>query len=153
LSPIRIIGLVRIPEPDCFLRYRICAGTRNFTSGESHVYVLPRPAAAAMRGVVLKWFYSLSRLKHLCRRYMRSTKCPSSYTVNSASDLSLRTIKCCSVVFGVTLRLLDRNTLSSSSAINKLRRLLLPAISVTNLPRRSGGTVLITAKPVAGSQR
>jgi len=26
LSPIRII--VRVPEPDCFLRYRISAGTR-----------------------------------------------------------------------------------------------------------------------------
>jgi len=36
-SPIRII--VRIPEPDCFLRYRISAATRNFiTSGKCHVY-------------------------------------------------------------------------------------------------------------------
>jgi len=72
--------------------------------------------------------------------------------VTSASDLSLRTIKCCCVVFGVTLRLLDINILSSSSAINKLRRFsfylffyycLLPAMSFTNLPR-SGGTMLIT---------
>jgi len=39
LSPIRII--VQMPEPDCFLRYRISAATRNFvTSGKSHVYVL-----------------------------------------------------------------------------------------------------------------
>jgi len=36
-----------MPEPDCFLRYRISAGTRNFTSGKSDVYVL---AAAATRG-------------------------------------------------------------------------------------------------------
>ena len=34
-------------EPDCFLRYRICAVTRNFTSGKSDVYVL---AAAVKRG-------------------------------------------------------------------------------------------------------
>jgi len=37
---------------------------------------------------------------------------------------SLRTIKCCSVVFGVTLRLLVINSSSSSPAINKLCRLL-----------------------------
>jgi len=42
----------------------------------------------------------------------------------------IRTIKRCSVVFGVTLRLLVINISSSSPAINKLRRLL-PAISVT----------------------
>jgi len=35
------------PEPDCFLRYRLSAATRNFTSGKSHVYVL---ATAARRG-------------------------------------------------------------------------------------------------------
>ena len=34
LSPIRII--VRMPEPDCYLRYRISAATQNFTSGKSH---------------------------------------------------------------------------------------------------------------------
>ena len=49
---------VRMPEPDCFLRYRISAATRNFTSGKSHVHVL---AAWFLEwAVVLKWFYSLS---------------------------------------------------------------------------------------------
>ena len=48
LSTIRII--VRMPEPDCFLRYRISAGTRNFTSEKSDVYVL---AAAATRGFTM----------------------------------------------------------------------------------------------------
>ena len=52
-----------------------------------------------------------------------------------ATDLSLRTIKCCYVVFGVTLRLLVINISSSSPAINKLRRLL-PAISVTSCSLR-----------------
>ena len=47
-----------------------------------------------------------------------------------ATDLSLHTIKCCSVVFGVTSTLLVTHISSSSHAINKLRRLL-PAISVT----------------------
>ena len=37
----------RVPEPDCFLRYRISHATRNFTSGKSNVYVL---VAAARRG-------------------------------------------------------------------------------------------------------
>ena len=36
-----------MPEPDCFLRYRISDATRNFTSGKSDVYVL---FAAARRG-------------------------------------------------------------------------------------------------------
>ena len=40
LSPIWIRPIVRVPVPDCFLRYRITAATRNFTSGISHVYVL-----------------------------------------------------------------------------------------------------------------
>jgi len=40
LSPIWIRPIVRVPEPDCFLRYRISAATRNFTSGIYHVYVL-----------------------------------------------------------------------------------------------------------------
>ena len=33
-----------MPEPECFLRYRISAGTRNFTSEKSDVYVLVAPA-------------------------------------------------------------------------------------------------------------
>ena len=45
-----------MPEPDCFLRYRISAATRKFiTSGKSHVWVLAA-VAAARRG--FKWFYS-----------------------------------------------------------------------------------------------
>ena len=39
-------------------------------------------------------------------------------------DLSLRTIKCCSVVFGVTLKLIVINISPSFPAINKHRRLL-----------------------------
>jgi len=37
-----------MPEPDCFFRYHISAGTRNFTSGKSDVYAL---AAAATHGL------------------------------------------------------------------------------------------------------
>ena len=54
LSSIRII--VRMPEPDCFLRYRISAATRNYiTSGKSHVYVLAA-VAAARRGFKMVLF-------------------------------------------------------------------------------------------------
>jgi len=42
-----------MPEPDCFLRYRISAGTWNFTSGKSDVYVL---AAAATHGFTVVLF-------------------------------------------------------------------------------------------------
>jgi len=58
-----------------------------------------------------------------------------------ATYLSLRTIKCCSVVFGVTFTLLVINISSSSPTINKLRRLLQAMCHA--LPR-SGGAVLIT---------
>ena len=50
--------------------------------------------------------------------------------VTAHADLSLCTIKCCSVVLDVTLRFLVINISSSFPAINKLRHLL-PAISVT----------------------
>jgi len=61
LRPIRII--VQMPEPDCFLRYRLSAAMRNFTSGKPDVYVLAavakcgfkmviRPTAAATRGFI-----------------------------------------------------------------------------------------------------
>ena len=49
--------------------------------------------------------------------------------VTYATDLSLREIKCCSVVFGVTLKLLVINISPSFLAINKHRRLL-QAISI-----------------------
>ena len=42
-----------MPELDCFLRYRISAGTRNFKWGKSDVYVL---AAAATRGFTMVLF-------------------------------------------------------------------------------------------------
>ena len=56
-----------MPEPDCFLRYRISAATRNFTLGKSDVHVLAaaarhgfkmvlRPTAAAMRGFTMVLF-------------------------------------------------------------------------------------------------
>jgi len=51
LSPIRII--VQMLKPDCFLRYRISAGTRNFTLRKSDVYVL---AAAATCGFTMVLF-------------------------------------------------------------------------------------------------
>ena len=54
----------------------------------------------------------------------------------------MRTIKCCSVVSGVTLRLLVINI--SSPAINKLRRLFTISGKCHKLPR-SGDIVLITS--------
>ena len=77
----------------------------------------------------------------------------STYQYNTASALllvtlvsDLRTSKCCTVVFGVTLRLLVINTLSSISRDQQtplLTAIPLPAMSVINLPR-SRNTVFIT---------
>ena len=53
-----------------------------------------------------------------------------SFIVSYIGYIFITACKCCSVVFGVTLRLLDINISSSSPAIIKLRRLL-PAVSVT----------------------
>jgi len=47
--------------------------------------------------------------------------------VTQATDLSLRTINCCSVVFGLTLRLPVIN-ITSMSPVNNTRRRLLPAV-------------------------
>ena len=55
----------------------------------------------------------------------------------------MRTNKFCSVVFGVTLRILVINTSSSVTRDQQMRRLLLLAMNITNLPR-SGGTVFMT---------
>ena len=63
-------------EPDYFLHYRTSAGMWNFTSGKSDVYVL---VAAAMHGFTMVLF--TEPLKHLCRRYMHSTVCSSSYVI------------------------------------------------------------------------
>jgi len=66
-------------------------------------------------------------------------------TVTSVSDLPLHTVKCCTVVFDEISRLLVINkNCRLSATINKLRRLLLPAMSVIKLPR-SGGIVFITS--------
>jgi len=67
-----------MPEPDCFLRYRISAATRNFTSAEN-----PIGGAPLQRAVVLKWFYSLSHRKTFVGDTC-STECPSSYLSNQA---------------------------------------------------------------------
>ena len=56
LSPIRII--VRMPEPDCFLGYRISAATCGILRRDN-----PIGGAPPQRAVVLTWFYSLSRRK------------------------------------------------------------------------------------------
>jgi len=72
-----------MPEPDCFLRYRISAATRNFTSGKSHVHVLA--AWFLERAVVLKWFYSLSRRTN----FVGGTRTlPSALLVSSSSSSS-----------------------------------------------------------------
>ena len=64
--------IVRMPEPDCFLRYRINAATRNFTSGKSHWW----RAATASHGFKMVLF--TEPLEDLCQRYMRFTECLSS---------------------------------------------------------------------------
>ena len=119
-----------MPEPwIAFCDIVLSAATRNFTSGTPRIRIGDRPL---QRGVVFKMALFTSASEHFCRRYMRCTECPSSY-VTLATDLPLRTIKCCSVVIGVTLRLLVINTSSSSPVNNKRRRL--PETSVINLPR------------------
>ena len=66
-----------MPEPDCFLRYRIglSAATRNFTSGKSDVCVL---AAAATGGFTMVLFTEpVSR-----RNIFVGGTCPSSWSVD-----------------------------------------------------------------------
>ena len=53
-SPIRII--VRLPEPDCFLRYRMRCNAKFYYIGKIPHIRIGRPSLK--RDVVLKWFYS-----------------------------------------------------------------------------------------------
>jgi len=71
--------------------------------------------------------------------------------VISASDLPLHTIKFCSVVFGVTLRLLVIYTSSSSLMKNKRRRL--PATTVINLPRSIAAVCIALGSRIVHSTR
>jgi len=67
-----------MPEPDCFLRYRLSADMRNFTSGKSHIYVL---AACRCTRSGFKMVLFTEPSEHLCRRYIyrgpRLVKAPS----------------------------------------------------------------------------
>jgi len=54
LSPIPIT--VRMPEPDCFLWYRMCCNMEFYYVGKIPRTGVGRPSL--QRGVVLKWFYS-----------------------------------------------------------------------------------------------
>ena len=60
LSPIRII--VRMPEPDCFLRYRMRCNAEFYYVGKISRTGSGRPSL--QRGVVLKWFYSAGDIRH-----------------------------------------------------------------------------------------
>ena len=78
-----------MPEPDCFLRYRIGSGTlqpclgcqraallRGILRRENPTYMIG--GALLERAVVLKWFYSLSRRKTFVGgRCALLTECPS----------------------------------------------------------------------------
>jgi len=84
LSQIRII--VRMPKPDCFFRYRISAGTRNYTSGKSDVYVL---AAAATRCFTMVLFTEAVSSRNT---FVGGTCAPSSTLLDCSSrDVN----KCC----------------------------------------------------------
>ena len=61
-----------MPEPDCFLRYRISAATWNFTSGKSHRWY------AATASCSFKMVLFTEPSEDLCQRYIRPTECPSS---------------------------------------------------------------------------
>ena len=76
LSLIRVI--VRMPEPDCFLRYRMPCYAKFYRNvGKIRRRIrIGRCSEAWFYNGFIHWGSEPS--KHLCRRYMRSTECPSS---------------------------------------------------------------------------
>jgi len=88
-----------MPEPDCFLRYRIgytelcslvrlpasCAATRNFTSGKSHII---RIGGAPLQQSWF-WLYSLTR-----RKTFVGGKCALPSAILLTSDELLRGFEC-----------------------------------------------------------
>ena len=67
------------------ISYKRCYAEFYVKKFKSHVYVLARPAAAARRGFTMVLFTHPST--HLCRRYVRSTECPSPITISLIADL------------------------------------------------------------------
>ena len=83
----------------------------------------------------------------------RDASCLSVVSFNSTkhrTDLSLRAIKCCSVVFGVTVKLLVINILPSFPAINKHRRLLPASVTTCGTVVRRRG--IYNTWPTAGQR-
>ena len=82
LSPIRII--VRMPEPDCFLRYRMRCNAKFYYVGK-----ISRTGRCSDA-----WFWNgfiyREPWEQLCRRYMRSTECPSSLLMHRSPQLLTR---------------------------------------------------------------
>ena len=68
-----------MPEPDCFLRYRMRCNAEFYYVGKIPSIGIGRPSL--QRRVALEWFYSPRAVRKLCRRYMRSTECSSSLTL------------------------------------------------------------------------
>ena len=75
LSPIRII--VRMLEPDCFLRYRLLCNAEFYYVGKIPRICIGRPSL--QRSVVLNGLIHREPWEQLCRMYMRSTECPGQY--------------------------------------------------------------------------
>jgi len=86
LSPIRII--VRMPEPDCFLRYRMRCNAEFYYVGK----IPRRPTGigrpSLQRRVVLNGFVHREPWEQVCWWYTRSTECSSSSYVRLSVRLS-----------------------------------------------------------------
>jgi len=128
-----------MPEPDCFLCCRISHAMRNFTSGKIwRIRIGHCSEAWFLNGFTAHlcsdaWFYhgfihwGSEPSKHCCRRYMRSTECPSSFLgislrlmLGSKFGLKLKICQKMKCFFFVWTRgLFSRNfVLSSRSAVS-----------------------------------
>jgi len=136
-----------MPEPDCFLRYRISADTRKFTSEKLRHIRIVRCSDAWFYNGFIHWASEPS--KHLCRRYMRSTECPSSLFIRER-NLQAAGVYVSVCVFDVFAVKRLRRVLRRRRAISrslKVRRRLWRATSTDLLVHASRGLAALHRDP------
>jgi len=101
-----------MPEPDCFLRYRISAATWNFMSGKIPRIHIGGPPL--QRGVILKWFYGPPLQRGVLLQWFYSLSCRNTFVGGKC------TLPSAILVVSVSCQLLHINVIQSVASLDRL---------------------------------
>ena len=101
-----------MPEPDCFLRYRISAATWNFMSGKIPRIHIGGPPL--QRGVILKWFYGPPLQRGVLLQWFYSLSCRNTFVGGKC------TLPSAILVVSVSCQLLHVNVIQSVASLDRL---------------------------------